>query len=109
MLDSVAALAIIYLCEKKDMGNFSIHGLNVKPFNYSPYLFFSPQLLCSGEVLRYQFKPYPKPDRSNRPSAKLVTSLEPLGKERGPEYTKPTGGKGGRYDWRKPNARNCRE
>jgi hypothetical protein len=27
----------------------------------------SPQLLCSGEVLRYQLKPYPKPDRSHRP------------------------------------------
>jgi hypothetical protein len=38
-------------------------------------LVFSPQLLCSGAVLRYQFKPYPKPDRTHRPSVKLVTLL----------------------------------
>ena len=65
-------------------------------FTQSPT--FPPQLLCSGAVLRYQFKPYPKPDRSYRTSVKLVTMLEPKGIERGPEYTIPKGGKGGSND-----------
>lgn len=61
----------------------------------------TPQLLCSGAVLRYQFKPYPKPDRSNRPSAKLVTKMEPRGMKGDPSTPSQEGGKGGSYDFKR--------
>ena len=56
-------------------------------FDATRHLFDSPHLLCSGLVVRYQFKTYPKPIRSRRTSVELGHDAGADRYERGPEYT----------------------
>ena len=72
-LDTSRGAGLLWNCEEPDVGKILPHiVVSATP---PPTSGISPLLLCSGLVERYQFKSYPKPDRTDPPSVKLVTLL----------------------------------